>query len=79
MLRRTTLNLDLDRVADARDVLGTSTTTDTVHRALREVVRQERLRRLTQQRFELTPQEWGPSRVARRRDLIALADQAPGP
>jgi len=36
----------------AREVLGTKGTTDTVHRALAEVVRRERLRRLGERRFE---------------------------
>lgn len=46
MIKRTSLNLDLDLVAQARDVLETRTTTDTVHRALREVVEQQALKRL---------------------------------
>lgn len=46
MVRRTTINLDSDLVADARAVLKTRNTTDTVHDALREVVRRERLKRL---------------------------------
>jgi Arc/MetJ family transcription regulator len=46
MVRRTTINLDSELVADAREVLKTRNTTDTVHDALREVVRRERLKRL---------------------------------
>ena len=46
MVRRTTINLDPELVADAREVLKTKTTTDTVHEALRDVVRRERLKRL---------------------------------
>jgi Arc/MetJ family transcription regulator len=46
MVRRTTINLDPELVADARDVLKTRNTTDTVHSALREVIRREDLRRL---------------------------------
>jgi len=46
MIRRTSLNLDLDLVAKAREVLDTRTTTDTIHRALEEVVRREELREL---------------------------------
>ena len=46
MIRRTSLNLDLDLVAKAREVLDTRTTTDTIHRALEEVVRREALREL---------------------------------
>ena len=44
MVKRTSLNLELDLVAQARDVLDTRGTTDTIHRALEEVVRRERLR-----------------------------------
>jgi Arc/MetJ family transcription regulator len=57
-IKRTSLNLDLDLVAEARDVLGTSGTTDTVHRALEETVRREKLLRLTEWTFEhLTDEE----------------------
>jgi Arc/MetJ family transcription regulator len=52
------MNLDLGLVAQARDVLGTNTTTDTVHTALREAVRRERLRRLTEMRFDHMPDGW---------------------
>jgi Arc/MetJ family transcription regulator len=48
MVRRTTINLDSELVAQARDVLHTRNTTDTVHDALRDVVRRERLQRLTE-------------------------------
>jgi Arc/MetJ family transcription regulator len=58
VIRRTSINLDLDLVAEARDVLGTKTTTDTVHTALREAVRRERLRRLTELRFDHMPEGW---------------------
>lgn len=46
MVRRTTINLDTVLVAEAREVLKTRNTTDTVHDALRDVVRRERLKRL---------------------------------
>lgn len=46
MVRRTTINLDAELVADAREVLKTKNTTDTVHDALRDVVRRHRLERL---------------------------------
>lgn len=52
MVKRTSLNLELDLVAQARDVLDTSGTTDTIHRALEEVVRRERLRLLALEPFE---------------------------
>jgi len=48
MIKRTSLNLDLDLVSQARDVLDTRTTTETIHRALDEVVRREALRRLAE-------------------------------
>lgn len=57
MIKRTSLNLDLDLVAQARDVLETRTTTDTIHRALEEVVRRGALRRLAEWRPELTPED----------------------
>jgi Arc/MetJ family transcription regulator len=56
MVKRTSLNLELDLVAEARKVLGTRGTTDTIHRALEDVVRRERLRALADDRFDdLTP------------------------
>lgn len=57
MVKRTSLNLELDLVAEARAILNTKGTTDTIHRALEDVVRHERLRRLAEHRFELTPDE----------------------
>lgn len=57
VVKRTSLNLDLDLVADARSILHTRGTTDTIHEALAEVVRRERLRELAAQHFEdLTPE-----------------------
>lgn len=54
MIKRTSLNLDLDLVSQARDVLDTRTTTETIHRALDEVVRREELRRLAEWRPDMT-------------------------
>ena len=64
MVKRTSLNLDLDLVAKAREALGSNGTTDTIHRALEEVVRREKLRRLTEYDFseyteEARRQFWG--------------------
>ena len=56
-IKRTSLNLRLDLVAQARAELGTNGTTDTVNRALEEVVRQAAFRRLGEWRIELTPEE----------------------
>ena len=58
MIRRTSINLDLELVDRAREVLGTKTTTDTVHTALRETVRRELLERLLERRFDHLPEGW---------------------
>jgi Arc/MetJ family transcription regulator len=42
MRKHTTIDLDADLVGEARQVLGTTTTTDTIHAALAEVVRARR-------------------------------------
>lgn len=66
VIKRTSLNLDFDLVAEARDVLGSNGTTDTVHRALEAVIRQEKLRRLTEHDFsELTPEKLRELRATR--------------
>lgn len=52
VVKRTSLNLDIDLVGQAREVLGSNGTTDTIHRALEEVVRREKLRRLAAEPFE---------------------------
>lgn len=51
VVKRTSLNLDLELVGQAREVLGSNGTTDTVHRALEEVVRREKLRWLAARDF----------------------------
>lgn len=45
-MRRTTLDLDEDMLAKAREILGTRGIKDTVDEALREIVRREAGRRL---------------------------------
>jgi len=66
MMKRTSLNLELELVAQAREVLGTNGTTDTIHRALEDVVRRERLRALTEERFDdLTPEALDQLRATR--------------
>ena len=45
-VRRTSMNLDLELVEQAKAELGTDGTTDTVHAALRDVVRRARIERL---------------------------------
>ena len=64
MVKRTSLNLDLDLVAEARSALGSNGTTDTVHRALEDVVRREKLRCLAERDFSAYTDEerrraWG--------------------
>jgi Arc/MetJ family transcription regulator len=58
MIKRTSINLDLELVAEARKALGTKTATDTVHTALRGVVRREQLKRVAELRFDHMPDEW---------------------
>ena len=57
MVKRTSLNLDMSLVEEARKVLGTNATTETVNRALAEVVRQDKLRRLTEMVFDVDNDE----------------------
>jgi Arc/MetJ family transcription regulator len=57
MIKRTSLNLDMSLIQEARDVLGTNGTTETVHKALAEVVRQDKLRRLTEMVFDFDNDE----------------------
>lgn len=71
MKRRTSLNLDVDLVAQARDVLGTNGTTETVHRALEDVIRRERLRQLAAETFDdLTPEVLDQLRRPRTADWV---------
>jgi len=58
VIRRTSINLDLELVDRAREVLGTKTTTDTVHTALRETVRRKLVERLLERRFDHMPEGW---------------------
>ena len=57
MTKRTSLNLDMSLVDEARRELGTNGTTETVHRALAEVVRQAKLRRLVARTFDFDDDE----------------------
>jgi Arc/MetJ family transcription regulator len=65
MMKRTTINLDIELVAQAREVLKTTNTTETVHRALREVVRRDRLRRLSERTWDITPEQLKEMRRSR--------------
>jgi Arc/MetJ family transcription regulator len=57
MIKRTSLNLDMSLVDEARKELGTNGITDTVHRALGEVMRQAKLRRLVARTFDFDNDE----------------------
>jgi Arc/MetJ family transcription regulator len=57
MVKRTSLKLDLERVARAREVLGTHGTTNTIHRALDEVVTAARIRLLSDRVFDVENDE----------------------
>ena len=57
MTKRTSLNLDMSLLDEARKELGTSGITETVHRALAESVRQAKLRRLVARTFDFDNDE----------------------
>jgi Arc/MetJ family transcription regulator len=63
MIRRTSMNLDMALVDEARVALGTTGTTETIHAALREAVRQTRLRYLLDRDFEIRPEELAEMRT----------------
>jgi hypothetical protein len=57
-VRRTSLNLDFELVERAKAELGTNGTTDTITRALEEVVRRAAIERLLARRFDHMPPDW---------------------
>jgi Arc/MetJ family transcription regulator len=63
MVKRTSLNLDMSLVDEARRELGTNGITETVHRALDEVVRQAKLRRLVARTFDIDDDELEASQL----------------
>jgi Arc/MetJ family transcription regulator len=65
MVRRTTINLDTELVTQAREILAMTNTTDTVHGALREVIRRDRLRRLSERKWGMTLEELQEMRRSR--------------
>ena len=68
MKKRTSMNLDFELVDEAKEVLGTTETTETIHKALKEVVRNERLRRLSRRRFDFSNEELKTLRGSRSED-----------
>jgi Arc/MetJ family transcription regulator len=65
MTKRTSLNLDFALVDEAKEVLETKETTETIHKALKEVVRNERLRRLSRRRFDFSNEDLDALRTSR--------------
>jgi Arc/MetJ family transcription regulator len=65
MVKRTTINLDSELVAQAREALQAKNTTDTVHAALRAVVRRDRLRRLAERDWGMTLEDLEEMRRSR--------------
>jgi Arc/MetJ family transcription regulator len=64
--KRTTLNIDLELVAEARQALGTRGTSDTVHAALGDVVGRSRRKRLLAYDLpDLSPESLAEMRSAR--------------
>ena len=58
VIKRTSLNLDQTLLADARAALGTDGATATVHAALSEIVRQQRIQRLLNRDMSMTDAEF---------------------
>ena len=57
VVKRTSINLDISLVQQAKKVLGTVETTETIHKALASIVRNELLHRLAVREFsDLTPE-----------------------
>jgi Arc/MetJ family transcription regulator len=55
--KHTTLNLDMDLVKEAQRALGTQKATETIHRALEEVIAREKRRQLLEMGVgDLTPE-----------------------
>jgi Arc/MetJ family transcription regulator len=79
MTRRTSINLDVDLVAEAKSVLNTKGTTETIHRALSEVVRQARLQRLVQRRFDIGDGDLGELRRSRTDEEAPISVSAREP
>jgi Arc/MetJ family transcription regulator len=73
MTKRTSINLDLVLVDEAKAVLGTKETTETIHRALKEIVRNERLRRLARRRFDFADTDLDALRRPRTADAGAVS------
>ncbi len=73
MRKHTTLNLDMELLRAAQEVLGTSQATETVHKALAEVVNRKKRQRLASRPLPgLTPESL---EEIRRGHSVEHADQ----
>ncbi len=67
--RHTTLNVDMELIMEAQQIVGTAQVTETIHRALRDVVDREKRRQLlSMDRGDLTPQRLEETRRNRSFD-----------
>lgn len=57
MIRHTTINLDLDLLDEAKATFGTSGTSETIRRALREAVDREKRRKFLELDFSSLTEE----------------------
>lgn len=73
MIKRTSLNLDFELVDEAKEVLETKETTETIHKALKEVVRNERLRRLSRRRFDFSNEDLDALRTSRSENAAGVS------
>jgi Arc/MetJ family transcription regulator len=75
--RHTTLNLDMELVEKAQSVLGTSQTTETIHRALQEAVDLDKRRQLLDMGIgDLTPERLEEMRRVRSFDSSDAPESA---
>jgi Arc/MetJ family transcription regulator len=63
-MKRTTINLDVDLLNEASEVLGTQRMTETVHAAMNDVVRRQKLEALT--KLEFPDLDWETVKKMRR-------------
>lgn len=78
MRRHTTIDLDRELVAAARKVLGTTTTTETIHAALADVVRGRRRMAILDLRPALTLDDLRAMRAHRfAEDATPYGDDGP--
>jgi Arc/MetJ family transcription regulator len=73
MTKRTSLNLDFELLDEAKEVLETKETTETIHKALKEVVRNERLRRLSRRRFDFSNEDLDALRTSRSENAAGVS------